>query len=74
VTVTVDGRAVDVVADRAGPGGQTRGFQAARVTGAGIHEVCALARNVGGGADTPLGCVSVTVRPPSVGSLGLQTF
>ena len=74
VTVTVDGRPADVLADQAGPGGRTGAFRTARLTGPGNHEVCAVARDVGGGADVPLGCRSVTVEAATVGRLGLQTF
>lgn len=78
VTITIGGRAVDVRADgpRTMPDGSTEvgAFRVARVAGPGVHQVCATARNAGGGADAPLGCVAVRVRVPSVGFLGLQTF
>ena len=78
VTVTVDGAPVVVVADkeRISVDGRRRpaGYESVRPAGAGVHEVCATARNVGRGSDTPLGCIAVVVSASSVGQLGLQTF
>ena len=78
VTVTVDGVPSDVVAevDRGAVDGDRRGhaFESVQVAGPGPHEVCATARNVGRGSDTPLGCRVVFVSASSVGLIGLQTF
>lgn len=78
VTVTVDGAPVDVLADLDGPAdaGTPRsghGYETVRLARSGTYEVCVVARNVGAGHDTPLGCEQVTVTASGVARIGLQT-
>lgn len=75
VTITINGRSFDVLADgEAGdPTRNGHGFSMVRLARAGTYEVCATARNVGDGADEALGCQDLRVSGSSVGSLGLQT-
>jgi hypothetical protein len=72
VRVTVDGATSrEVVADEprpdvgaAVPGhGDEHGFTATVGAGAGTHDVCVTALDVGAGSDTPLGCRSVALAP-----------
>jgi hypothetical protein len=79
VTVTVDGASVDVAASRDDEGQQRpteaagRGFELIRLARPGSYEVCVVARNVGTGTDTDLGCETVTVISAGIGRIGLQT-
>jgi hypothetical protein len=75
VTITVDGRAHDVRADQAASDATRNGhgFALVRLARSGAHEVCAVARNVGTGADAHLGCQELTVSASSVRALGVQT-
>ena len=75
VTITVDGRAHDVRADQAASDATRNGhgFALVRLARSGVHEVCAVARNVGTGADAHLGCQELTVSASSVRALGVQT-
>lgn len=81
VDIAVDGTvATSVAADlpRADVGavfkdGDGHGFSATVAAGAGDHQVCATAHNVGGGSDRPLGCRTATVAllPPDQAPAGL---
>jgi hypothetical protein len=76
VTVTVDGRPYDVRADQAASDATRNGhgFSLVRLARSGTHEVCAVAHNVGSGADAHLGCQELTVSASSVRVVGLQTL
>lgn len=75
VTVTVDGKSFDLRADEAASDAARNGhgFSLVRLARSGTHEVCAVARNVGTGSDTPLGCQELTISASSVSALGVQT-
>lgn len=81
VVVTVAGHATEVLADRdhrdaaAHPAyGPKHGFQVLHEAGPGVYDVCVVARNAGAGADSSLGCTTVTISSQSVGWVGLQSF
>ncbi|WP_436792521.1 hypothetical protein [Actinospongicola halichondriae] len=75
VLITMDDEPFELLASRQDPDtGDAHGFEVVWSVEPGTHHVCVIARNVGEGVDTPLGCHDVVVTPTSVGQLGLQTL
>ena len=75
VVVTVDDAPSSAVeASRPTPGVGDHGFELVWSVTPGAHTVCVVARNLGPGEDTSLGCQDITVIEGGVGYRGVQTL